>query len=497
MFTNSHGSNYFRVGPHPTGSTIDDGPSMDATAEAKLRVREAQRELTQRTIQGIQDRQEGAEYVPWLETMGWPTYLEGLDRQGLMDLVETPDAEHEPLVSIVWDAMDSMLRHSQQTVKKHAGYYLRIEVVRSEAKQTKYRPLQPYMHANAVKDYARPWKQIVAMFVRMRGRESEGPKYQFRAFEQKHFNEMIKQARRIRNRQVRREGRDRSISNTSSSSSGQSSATTDTSQSISSGASDQARSIRLRGLKAACLRFCLALLARRCRGHEYELPMLCAMAVLAVKAQGWRSANEYPPIMSQVIKMARFMIIQMAYQQVDRDHEYAAEEEPDLLALVTSMVNKCMIRGSQGAMQWIFDRRAYGMKIHYTSTAAGDVDWVGDQIRYKKFEFSMHQLRSMIHGLVFETYRALELVMYASEADFPPIPWYQLRDDPTREGIGHSFVQDERNPWPVDGQTWLNDRLLDLRVLRQRGDLISPAKSQEWYELVDRFHGLLVTLVQW
>ncbi|KAL8761279.1 MAG: hypothetical protein Q9194_007712 [Teloschistes cf. exilis] len=137
------------------------------------------------------------------------------------------------------------------------------------------------------------------------------------------------------------------------------------------------------------------------------------------------------------------------------------------------------------------------MKIHYTSTAPGNIDWVGDQIRYKKIEFGMHQLRSMIHGLVFETYRALELVMYASEADFPAIPWYQLHDDPTREGMGHNFVQDERNPWPVDGQTWLNDRLLDLRVLRQRGDMISPAKSQERYELVDCFHGLLVTLVQW
>ncbi|KAL8626052.1 hypothetical protein Q9189_008267 [Teloschistes chrysophthalmus] len=125
-------------------------------AKAKLRVRAAQQEMRQRTTQGIQDRQEGTEYVPWLETMGWPTYLEGLDHQGLMDLVETPDAEDEALVSIVWDAMDSMLRHSQQTVKKHAGYYLCMEVVRSEAKQTKYRPLQPYMHADAVKDYARP-----------------------------------------------------------------------------------------------------------------------------------------------------------------------------------------------------------------------------------------------------------------------------------------------------------------------------------------------------
>ena len=105
------------------------------------------------------------------------------------------------------------------------------------------------------------------------------------------------------------------------------------------------------------------MLARKCRGHEYKLPMLCAIAILAVKPQGWHSANEYPPIMSYIIKMARFIIIQMAFQQVDEDHEQPEEEEPDLLVLVTRMVDKYMIRGSQGAMQWIFDSRAYGMKI--------------------------------------------------------------------------------------------------------------------------------------
>ena len=387
-----------------------------------------------------------------------------------------------------------MLHHCQQTVKKHAGYFLRIEVMRSEAKQTKYRPLQPYMDPEAIKDYARLWKQIVAFFVRTRARQDQGPVYRFRAQEQICFDDIIKRARRIRSRWVRRAGRDRP----DSSSSGSSNPAISTSSSgRSSAASDQATSIRLQGLKAAYLRFCIALLARKCRGHEYELPMLCAMAILAVKPQGWRSANEYPPIMSHIIKMARFMIIQMAFQQVDEDHEQPEEEEPDLLALVTRIVDKCMIRGSQGAMQWIFDSRAYGMKIQYTSTAPGNVDWMGDQIRYKQIEFSMNQLRSMVHGLVFETYRALERVLYVSETDFPRIPWFQLRDDPTREGIGHSFVQDERNPWTVDGQTWLIDNLIELRVLQQRGDIISKHKSREWYELVDRFYGLLVTLVQW
>ena len=408
--------------------------------------------------------------------------------------MEGPKEDEEPLVTVVWNAMEEMLQHCQRTVKQQAGYYIRMEVVRSEVKQTKYRPLQPYMDPDAVKDYARPWKQIVVFFVRTqqgRRQEEEGlPPYELEAREQRYFNDMFKQAKRIRNRQNRRQvrfeaasevsgevsskvGRERS-SDMSSSSDVSSDGSNDPND-FDGSRSSQVDQIQLKGLPVACLRFCLALLGRRSRGHdEYELPMLCAMALLGIKPGGWRNAHEYPPIMSQVIKMARFMVIQQAYQQAGEMNE---GERPDLLKMVTQMVDKFMIRGSQGAMQWVFDRRAYGMKIHYTSTAEGNVDWVGNSIRYKQIEFSMDQLRSMVHGLVYETYRALERVLYTNEARFPAIPWTELRDDPTREGIGHSFVQDERNPWPVDGATWLADRLIELRVIQQRGTMISAAKK--------------------
>ena len=95
---------------------------------------------------------------------------------------------------------------------------------------------------------------------------------------------------------------------------------------------------------------------------------------------------------------------------------------PDYLSYVTRLVNQCMTRGSQGAMQWIFDRCAYGMKIHYTSTSAGNVEWVGDQIRHKKIDLHMDQLREMVHGLVYRTYQALKLVFSAKETEFPSIP---------------------------------------------------------------------------
>ena len=106
----------------------------------------------------------------------------------------------------------------------------------------------------------------------------------------------------------------------------------------------------MRELQVLYLRFYLALLARRCRGNEYKLSIICAMAMLDVKPQGWRNVYKYLPIISYIIKIARFIIIQIAYQQMDEDHEYAAEEEPDLLASITKLVDRYIIRGSHGAM---------------------------------------------------------------------------------------------------------------------------------------------------
>ncbi|CAL8579981.1 hypothetical protein XPA_005714 [Xanthoria parietina] len=61
MFPSQHGSNYFRVGPLTPAE--DDSVPIDAMTEARQRVRNAQRALERRTIQELEDRQEGDEFV--------------------------------------------------------------------------------------------------------------------------------------------------------------------------------------------------------------------------------------------------------------------------------------------------------------------------------------------------------------------------------------------------------------------------------------------------
>ena len=126
---------------------------------------------------------------------------------------------------------------------------------------------------------------MIALFVRMRHDEKKKFKYRFETFEQECFDNMIKQARRFRNRRIQHKSHHRSNSNNSDNDSDRSSIITDIDNSSGDNVSNQVTIIRLRELKAACLRFCLTLLKRQCRDKNYELLILCAMTILTVKTQ--------------------------------------------------------------------------------------------------------------------------------------------------------------------------------------------------------------------
>ena len=72
------------------------------------------------------------------------------------------------------------------------------------------------------------------------------------------------------------------------------------------------RKIRLKGLKTTYMRFCIALLTRKSKMREYKLPLICAIAILGINKKRWRTPENYSLIISRVIKIARFMIIQSA-----------------------------------------------------------------------------------------------------------------------------------------------------------------------------------------
>lgn len=65
-------------------------------------------------------------------------------------------------------------------------------------------------------------------------------------------------------------------------------------------------------IEKACLEFYIKLLNQRHRSHEYKSALVYAMAVLGQGKAGWQDPESYPPILSRVIKVARFMVVQKA-----------------------------------------------------------------------------------------------------------------------------------------------------------------------------------------
>lgn len=64
------------------------------------------------------------------------------------------------------------------------------------------------------------------------------------------------------------------------------------------------------------------------------------------------------------------------------------------------MMDKFMVRGTKGPMQWMLDLRTYGLKVHFEATIEGEVEWVDDELLYKTIRFTMPEFRSFVHGLV-------------------------------------------------------------------------------------------------
>jgi hypothetical protein len=51
--------------------------------------------------------------------------------------------------------------------------------------------------------------------------------------------------------------------------------------------------------------------------REYGSPLVCALAVLDVKEDEWKGLGQYPPILSAVIKIARFRDVQKGLDLAD------------------------------------------------------------------------------------------------------------------------------------------------------------------------------------
>jgi superfamily II DNA helicase RecQ len=540
LFPRRHGSQFFEVHvPTVVEETTPTAPPPPPPTKI-----ERAREMLQQRMEKIQDRErriidEGGhnEPSPWLERTGWAQHLRKLDRDELLQSIATPEVDEEPIGRVIWEAMDQMMRQCQATIREHAGVFVRKEVMRTEEDQSRFVPLKGYQNPEEIQDKGRHWQQIVMFFVRTQQPHLwKSPPYTLKRHQQQAFQQLMREASQdVEQKKLPHEEGEHStavareqINDTDVESPDETSGDGDDDEKL----WYSPAFVPLEGTRRACLAFCISLLCQKAQKHEYEHALVCALAVLGVDPHGWKGYDTYPPILSSVIKIGRMMTIQHAFQATtpdpdttDRDHfhgpvdggaddihHYGEHDDPlgpeskqvGCIDMIQHMVDQFMLRTSHGPMEWMLDLRTYGMKIQFSGTAPGYIDWHGDQIMYKDIQFTMSQFRGMVHQIVHDTReRLLRRVLDIGpqqEPELPVIPWDELRDDPANAQPGWNFVQDRRNPWPVDGQWWLFHRLMksgQYQLLHDGDDVRwNVEEAQRWLAEDDAVREGLLLLKQ-
>ncbi len=480
FFPSRGGSQYFEV-RQPEQAWEDQARAVEGQAlwnQIRSRAEKCWAEMEKKSLETVQEGEKD-EVNPWLERTGWHKYLKGLNMPKLFDSVEEPnsdpEAEEEPVEAAIWKVMGEVAEISQASVTNRIGVFVRMEAIRTEQHQTQYQPLQPYMEEDSIKDYVRPWRQVLMFFARtQREHDWSSPNYRFTRGQQRAWEKLVEEARREVNEESD-EGSDEEM--------GESDSEDDYDE------NDQ-QPKPLTRIQKACLDFCMELLNQTISRREYDSALVCALAVLGVGEKcDWKGPDSYPQILSAMIKIARFMVVQKALEISDPVDEFIDESPYDFdsgydsqpmrrckgcLDFLEVMMDKFMVRGSHSPMQWMLDLRTYGLKIHYNTTATGHIGWQGqDELLYKDIQFNMSQFRGMVHGLVAQTRRLLEEELlfcgdkYAGE-EVPEVPWKSLRDNPTDGRTGWNFLQDQRTKWPVEGKSWLFDRIGRNAAIRER-----------------------------
>ena len=400
-----HFQRAFVHGPHSQYFEVQERPraEQDVGQRSNIEVRRAIHQQIEDMIRDADEAKASAdrfieegsvdEANRWIDRTKWNRYLKGFEHEALLDLISRPDPECEFVETAIWDAMDVLGRCSQRTVARRAGLFVRFEAIRSERHQTRYVPLMAYQDYTAIGTYIRPWKQILMFFARTRIAKERhlGPRYKFteaqkqawRVFlyeaqqEAHRAGERVQQRGGPKTKPKRRRRREQDEE--------ESDANDDVRQ-VWKGADDEG--MELNSIQTACLSFCIALLDQQQIHNDYESAMVCALAVLGVKDPGWKGVDQYPPILSKVIKIARFMVVHRAFDDVQppkefRDEGYETDGEDygtvpfdniddrseadsaiemeapaskqGVIAAVREMMDRFMVRGSAGPMQWMVD----------------------------------------------------------------------------------------------------------------------------------------------
>ncbi|KAL3420487.1 hypothetical protein PVAG01_08986 [Phlyctema vagabunda] len=238
---------------------------------------------------------EGREPNPWLRRVGWVPHLASLDRDEVRELVEPVEGDEVEL-QVVYKAFDWMIQGAQfHAVKEVVGIHALFEVNKKEVDKKPHMPFDSWISITTVKTYTDVWKTLLYYVLRAEDDdEAKRPLYQLTPKQQCQLRELRDKIREFGRWKEQQPSR------------GDPTQEVESDEEIGS----------MRQIQRRVLQFCIALLNQPLQDHEYENAIISGLAVLGMREdEGWLDAEDYTPKYSAVIKLARLMVVQEAYER--------------------------------------------------------------------------------------------------------------------------------------------------------------------------------------
>ena len=397
FFKQGHKSQYFEVQPVGTGPrpTPRMASRTDQFKAAKQEMQRAFKKAEEEENRRIKETDEAKEPSPWLRRVGCITHLAGVDRKEVREFVEPVDEKEEPHLAIMCTAFEWLIQDAQHhAVRDVVGIHALFEANKKEVEKETNMPFDSWMDITTIERYVEVWKQLLLFVFRAEDDEPKfRPPYVLTEAQQSAMQtvrDKIGAFQEWKEEQAKSaEGEDHDEDegfDDGEDDEGMGEGVEGAGEEVDEGFEDEmSEEVKwMRQIQREVLRFCITLLDHPLQDNEYQSAIISGLAVLMMKGdKGWHDAEDFTTKYSAVIKLARLMVVQEAYEQRqeqirmyqrDMTEAEARKEATSYYGLVKQFVSQFMSMAHGGRdptpMQWIYQTRSYGFKIRYTTPAA-------------------------------------------------------------------------------------------------------------------------------
>jgi superfamily II DNA or RNA helicase len=252
----------------------------------------------------------------------------------------------------------------------------------------------------------------------------------------------------------------------------------------------------------------MALLDHEVPSTPYTNALVSGLAVLGVKETGgWVAVDDYTIYYSAFAKYARLFVLRQSVLEYEAQM-LVSSQPPALFTLIRPRVSRFLtITSAQtmpSPMNFVLQTRRYGFHIIDSQPKLGHVQWYNDNqsIAYRSIRFSMAELRNMAQSLANKLNHLMANLLYIDldREELPDlIPWDVIRDDPSEDTCGYSFLAHPDNAqWAERCKEYLvhrifsNDTLRDQWLTRDTPARFRPSIVDRYSRLIDNFRDTLL-----